>query len=98
MRQMVSGLLAIGLAGCVSAAADVSPGPADSSNTCNAAPAQSFVGQRADQTTGAAILKASGARTMRWSPPGSVATLDFREDRVNVQYDERLIIGRISCG
>jgi hypothetical protein len=47
---------------------------------------------------GAAILTASGARTLRWGPPNSAWTLDFREDRVNVQYDERLIIERITCG
>ena len=67
-------------------------------NMCNAQPAQSYVGQRADQSVGAAILKASGARSLRWGPPNSAWTMDFREDRVSVQYDEGQIIQRITCG
>mgnify|MGYP002785921067 CR=1 FL=1 len=101
MRMIVLGLLATGLAGCASTSADapsevglVQPGAA----ICNAQPVQSYIGQRADQALGAAILKASGARSLRWGPPNSVWTMDFREDRVNVQYDERLIITQITCG
>jgi hypothetical protein len=104
MRQKVIGLFAMGLAGCASTSADTPPelvtGTPGTPGTsaCNAEPAQSFVGQSANQAVGAAILTASGARTLRWGPPNSAWTLDFREDRVNVQYDERLIIERITCG
>lgn len=101
MRQKVIGLFAMGLAGCASTGADTPPElgiGTPGTSACNAEPVQSFVGQRADQAVGAAILKASGARTLRWGPPNSAWTMDFREDRVNVQYDERLIIERITCG
>lgn len=101
MRQVVSGLLAFALMGCVSTGADVPPDSAEvqpDAVTCNAQPAQSYVGKRADQAVGAAILTASGARSLRWGPPNSVWTQDFREDRVNIQYDEGLVIQRITCG
>ncbi len=65
---------------------------------CNAAPVQNHVGQDATQSRGAAILKDSGARTLRWGPPGGAWTMDFRADRVNVAYDDQLMITRITCG
>jgi hypothetical protein len=96
-----AGLAMVAAAGCTTGSTQGPQEPVLSppdATSCNAEPAQSFVGQRADQASGAAILKASGARTLRWGPPNSAWTMDFREDRVNVQYDERLIIERITCG
>ena len=65
---------------------------------CDAAPAQSFAGRGATQEVGKAILKASGARSLRWGPPNSAWTMDYREDRVNVRYDAQMIITDIACG
>ena len=100
MKQAIL-VLAAALAGC-STTQEQPPGEAVSGepqpNTCNAQSAQSYVGQRADEAVGAAILKASGARSLRWGPPNSAWTMDFREDRVSVQYDEGQIIQRITCG
>ncbi len=47
---------------------------------------------------GAAILKDSGATTLRWGPPNSVWTMEYRADRVNVKYDENSKITEITCG
>ena len=66
--------------------------------TCDAAPAQSRVGQPVTQATGAAIPAETGARTLRWGPPNSAWTMDYREDRVNVRYDEDMIITAVTCG
>ncbi|MFZ9394723.1 MAG: I78 family peptidase inhibitor [Erythrobacter sp.] len=65
---------------------------------CNADAAQAFLGQMASAETGAAILKASGAQALRWGPPNSAWTMDYRPDRVNVRYDEAMAITGISCG
>ncbi len=65
---------------------------------CDAEPAQSFVGQNADSETGMAILKASGAARLRWGPPDSAWTMDYRPDRVNVRYDQNMTITDITCG
>ena len=65
---------------------------------CAAQPAQRFIGQTATSDTGAAILTATGARTLRWGPPDSVFTMDFRQDRVNVMYDAQMRITEVRCG
>ena len=66
--------------------------------TCMAEPAQVLIGQRAGSDTGARALKLTGARTLRWGPPGAVFTMDYRTDRVNVTYDESMAITAVRCG
>ena len=63
-----------------------------------AAAAQSYVGQTATPDLGGAILKAVGARTLRWAPPRSAMTMDYRIDRVNVMYDDAYKITQVTCG
>ena len=65
---------------------------------CDAEPAQTFVGQKADAASGLAIRRATGADTLRWGPPRSALTMDFREERVTVAYDDAMTITRITCG
>jgi hypothetical protein len=109
MRQMgtrafVSGLAAFSLSGCIVSINDDAPAGADPvpppprPMTCNAAPAQYHVGHDATKSMGEAILKDSGARTLRWGPPGAAWTMDYREDRVNVRYDGQMKIVEITCG
>jgi hypothetical protein len=103
MRKAIIGLAAIGLAGCATSGGDNAPEPAAPEADmmpmkCNPDAVQSYVGRQADEATGAAILKDSGARTLRWGPPNAAWTMDFREDRVNVQYDSKMTIGQITCG
>ncbi|WP_422059214.1 I78 family peptidase inhibitor [Sphingopyxis sp.] len=87
------------LAACASseAPAETTP-PPPAEMTCSADPAQSFVGQTATPDVGAAVVKATGARTLRWGPPRSAMTMDYRQDRVNVLYDDAYKITQISCG
>ncbi|PKP94889.1 MAG: hypothetical protein CVT75_03715 [Alphaproteobacteria bacterium HGW-Alphaproteobacteria-14] len=103
MKQAVIGLAAIGLAGCATYGADAAPGqatapPATEAMMCNAESAQAHIGHIATEAGGAAILKESGARTLRWGPPRSAWTMDYRQDRVNVQYDDQMKIIAITCG
>lgn len=77
------------------------PAPDDRPNpgqTCDATLVQDHIGHDATQEMGAAILKESSAKTLRWGPPNSVWTMDYREDRVNVRYDEAMKIIEITCG
>jgi hypothetical protein len=67
-------------------------------NFCNADPAQAFVGQKADAGSGLAIRQATGADELRWGPPRSAMTMDFREGRVTVSYDDAMTITRVACG
>lgn len=95
MRTTVLVLAGAALAACtttVPAADDSAPeGP------CRAEPAQRLVGSKATGETGAELLRLTGARTLRWVPPRTAVTMDFRPDRLTVSYDDDMIIERISC-
>jgi hypothetical protein len=65
---------------------------------CKAESAQSLVGERATQEIGERLLRLTGARQLRWGPPRSAMTMDFRADRLTVSYGDNYIIERISCG
>jgi hypothetical protein len=67
-------------------------------HTCDAAGAQSFVGQPGNSETGAAILSATHAAVLRWAPPGYMMTMDFRADRVTVYLGPDYRITKVSCG
>jgi hypothetical protein len=72
--------------------------PAAGSGTCNADPAQSYLGKPASDAHLQAAFKASGATTMRSLKPGQPMTMDYRQDRVNILQDASGNIERISCG
>lgn len=65
---------------------------------CDKGAVQQFVGQQATSEVGEAILAASGAKSLRWGPPRSAWTMDYREDRVNVRYDDAMVITAVTCG
>ena len=72
------------------------PGPRG--GTCNAAPAQSAIGQ---QSTGAVIEKArvaSGAAMARVLQPNQPTTLEFNHERLNVVVDAAGRITAVRCG
>ena len=90
---------ALPLAACASSEtppALTSTPPAEAA--CNADSVQSLVGQTATAEVGGQLLKGSGATTLRWVPPRTAVTMDFRADRLTVSYDDALKIERISCG
>jgi len=57
-----------------------------------------FIGQTASAAIGADMLRASGARTLRWRAPGMAMTMDFRPDRLTVSYDGKMVITTARCG
>ena len=81
---------ALALAGCATSTLE--------NDFCNAEPGQLFVGQKADAASGLAIRQATGADELRWAPPRSALTMDFRQGRVTVAYDDAMTITRITCG
>jgi hypothetical protein len=103
-RMAMAGLAAIGLSGCIVNIEDNGPDRAEAVPPpplplmCDAAPAQYHVGHNATQAMGEAVLKDTGARTLRWGPPNGAWTMDYRQDRVNVRYDQNMKIVEITCG
>lgn len=94
MRLMVPAACAA-IAGCATVQA---PNMETGTQQCAAQPAQALIGQQATRETGARALSLTGARSLRWGPPGAMWTMDLREDRVNVRYDDRSVITEITCG
>ncbi len=94
--------LAAALAIATTACATV-PDPADpvagdpSLPRCNPAVLAPFVGQPGTSEVGARMLSATGARTIRWVPPGTMVTMDYRFDRLTVRLGEDGRITQANC-
>ena len=85
--------------GCTMAPTAIEPAiPPTQAAQCQADPAQALIGQKASNGTGARALVLTGARTLRWGPPGAIFTMDYRTDRVNILYDAAMAITEIRCG
>lgn len=85
------------LAGCAATGAEPVEVPA-AMTACNAMPAQSLVGQAATADLGAQVQRATGAKLLRWLPPRTAVTMEYRADRVGVRYDDAMTVTGISCG
>lgn len=74
------------------------PPPAMTEGPCRNEGLDRFIGQTATADLGGEMLKLSGARTLRWGAPGMAMTMDFRQDRLTVSYDEKMAITSARCG
>ena len=88
MKKILGTALMIGaLTGCI--------GPQDTSpeeTACGAAQMQALIG------TPVAAQDFSGHAAVRILPPGSMVTMDYRPDRLNVEHDADGVITRSTCG
>ena len=89
----------LGTAACATTMDDDGRMPSrDIAGECDADDAQSMLGERATAATGAQLLRLTGATELRWVPPRTAVTMDFRANRLTVSYDDNMIIERIACG
>jgi hypothetical protein len=65
---------------------------------CDGSQTNSFIGKSGSRANGARIKQATNAAVLRWSPPNTMLTMDYREDRVTVWVDEAKKITKIRCG
>ncbi|TIX49692.1 I78 family peptidase inhibitor [Alteraurantiacibacter aquimixticola] len=65
---------------------------------CDASGVQDLVEERATAEVGQRLLEKTGATRLRWVPPRTAVTMDFRPDRLTVAYNDDMMIERISCG
>ena len=70
----------------------------DSGHVCNAAKAGKLVGRSRSAKVGNEALRLSGARTLRWIAPGTMVTMDYREDRLNLRVDSAGRVVKVDCG
>jgi hypothetical protein len=92
MRRMGFGIAA---ASMLAACATV---PTAGAGRCDAGPLRQFTGSLATADLGQVLLTRSGARTIRWLQPNTAATMDYRQDRLNVRLDARNFIIDANCG
>ncbi len=89
-RSILAAAAILALPACVSAG---NPG-----DTCRAAPGQAFIGRAASSAVGAELLRVTSSRILRWVPPGTIVTTDYKFGRLTVAYDGAMTITTISCG
>lgn len=96
MRALILAVAALPLLACTIAESD----PVDGlpQGNCRNEPLAQFVGQAASEDLGARMMRASGARILRWVPKGGVITMDFSPDRLTVQLDGANRVETARCG
>lgn len=95
MIRFALAALAFAMTGCT----QTPPPEADAPGVeCNAAKLGALVGKTRSAAVEAEALRLSGAKTVRWLAPDSVATMDFRVDRLNLYTDASGKITRSGCG
>lgn len=82
----------------LSACAATPPPEEAGGGVCNADGLGQFVGQPASQDLGTAMLRTSGARTIRWVGHGMMVTMDFSPQRLTVYLTSDNRVERASCG
>lgn len=83
----------------VSACATASPLDAPPiGGVCRSESLRQFIGQRASAQLGSDMLRASGARVIRWVPLGGAVTMDFSPARLTVQLDGANRVQSANCG
>lgn len=101
---LVGGLL---LTGACATQPPGQPEPAESGNAqsveqapgrCDAEKAQRFIGKPYTDVLGDEARQSSGAAILRPIRPGQAVTMDYREDRLNLELDENGTIVRARCG
>ena len=65
---------------------------------CRSEALAQFIGQPASQALGERMLRASGAKVIRWVPKGGVVTMDFSPNRLTVQLDGSSRVEAANCG
>lgn len=85
------------LSACAATAGNTPAQPA-SDGMCHADKAQYAVGKTYTVELGAEVQAASGAKAMRAIRPGQAVTMDYRQDRLNLELDAQDKITRASCG
>lgn len=103
IKTFATGALLMTTAACAvvppaSEAEQAGQAPAAAGGICKADAARSLTGRQASGELGTEALRLSGATALRWIRPGDVVTMDYREDRVNIELDSNSRVQLIRCG
>ena len=77
---------------------DESATPEEPVMTCDASKAQWAIGEIADEALVARAKADTGSERSRVIPPGMAVTMDYREDRLNLDVDAENRVTAVRCG
>ncbi|MFC7369565.1 I78 family peptidase inhibitor [Vreelandella zhaodongensis] len=76
----------------------VGQGAASAETVCDAEAIQHAIGTSFDEASVPTLQSESGARQVRVLRPNSAATMDYREDRLNILLESNDMIEALRCG
>ena len=98
-------VVALALAGCAPVeradggwAEDALPVERSTGVVCSVPDASRYVGRVATPALAGGAQAASGAALVRWLQPGTIVTMEYRADRLNIYLDAANKVVRLSCG
>ncbi|HET7317401.1 MAG TPA: I78 family peptidase inhibitor [Sphingomicrobium sp.] len=102
VRVAIAAAAGVAMSACSTQAApppDSTPPQRDapSGHSCDSTNIQQFVGQERSPELESEMLRVSGAATVRWVPPGTAVTMEYRSDRLTVYLESSNRVERISC-
>ncbi|WP_373491378.1 I78 family peptidase inhibitor [Parasphingorhabdus sp.] len=98
MRMEIPIIAFLALSACATDGTESALPPPPPGTACDASGLQDHIGHVVSAKSGETLLDLSGARVLRWVPPRTAVTMDYRDDRLTVSYDDDMVITRISCG
>lgn len=95
---MVSDRVELDIAAAFEKPAAYTTPPMIGRDACGVDAASDYVGRKETPELRAELSRRIGHSRIRWLPPGSVVTMDYREDRLNVDLDAGGVVTRLRCG
>jgi Peptidase inhibitor I78 family len=68
------------------------------SAACDSKAVQSYLGKRFTAVLAEQMRKEAGAALLRTGPKDGPVTMDYRVERLNVFYDDAMLIAIVNCG
>ncbi|ATY31414.1 I78 family peptidase inhibitor [Sphingomonas psychrotolerans] len=91
-------LVALAVGACTYDERPQAEAPPAATGKCVADGLGSLTGKSRSEAVTKQALRLSGAKNIRWIAPGMAVTMDYREDRLNLEVDEHGKIVRAHCG
>jgi hypothetical protein len=91
-------LLTLAAAGCMYDERPQTESPPAVAGKCVADGLARLTGKTRSEAVSKQALRLSGAKMIRWIAPGMAVTMDYREDRLNLETDTHGKITRAHCG
>ncbi|NML05274.1 I78 family peptidase inhibitor [Sphingomonas sp. G-3-2-10] len=94
MIRLTIPLIGFALVSCAPPPPAAIPAPP---TACGSEKVADFIGKKRTDAISAEVAKRSGAKNIRWISPGMAVTMDYREDRLNVDLNDKGVITRFYC-